>query len=85
MKYFISRGLLQPPLEVEIEGAPPCLFCGESVYHPSTAGPLVCSSCDCGRNRDGSSWTAAQSRARHAHFRAKIDGYRAIATTKEVS
>jgi hypothetical protein len=84
MKYFINRSLL-PPLEVEIEGVPPCLFCDAPVYHPSTGGPLVCNACDCGWNRDGSSWTAAQSRDRHEHWRAKIAEYSTCAKAKEIA
>ena len=76
MRYFISQGLLRPALEVEIEGVPPCLFCGDPVGSPSMDGPLVCGSCDCGRNRDGSCWTEEQAEARYAHRRSKVAEYR---------
>lgn len=47
MTYWISRDILgQPPLRVEHEGPPPCLWCGEPVTNPSMDGPLVCGPCD---------------------------------------
>lgn len=76
-RYFISQGIAYPPIEVEIDGVPPCLFCGDPVTRPSMDGPLVCGSCDCGRNRDGSQWTEAQAEERYAHRRAKVAEYRA--------
>jgi hypothetical protein len=78
VRYFISQGLLRPALEVEIDGVPPCLFCGESVTSPSMDGPLVCGSCDRGRNRDGSKWTEEQAEARYAHRRAKVAEYKDV-------
>jgi hypothetical protein len=82
--YFISRFPFASPIEVEIEAPPPCLFCGEPVVHPSMDGPLVCGSCDCGRNRDGSKWTEAQAEERWAHRKAQVAKYRAAAAKKEV-
>ena len=76
MKYLLSQGPLRHPIEVEIDGVPPCLFCGEPVARPSTDGPLVCGACDCGRNRDGSKWTEEQAEARYAHWRAMVAEYR---------
>jgi hypothetical protein len=76
MRYSISQGLLRHPLEVEIEGVPPCLFCGEPVTSPSMDGPLVCGACDCGRNRGGSKWTEAEAEERYAHRRSKVAEYR---------
>lgn len=85
MKYLISQGLLHPPLEVELEPPPPCLYCGEPVLHPSMDGPLVCACCDCGTNRDGTKWTYAQCAERYEHRRAKVDEYRERAAAKEIS
>jgi len=76
MRYSISQGLLRHPLEVEIDGVPPCLFCGEPVTSPSMDGPLVCGACDCGRNRGGSKWTEEQAEERYAHRRSKVAEYR---------
>ena len=76
MRYIISQGLLRPLLEVEIDGVPPCLFCGEPVERASMDGPLVCGACDCGNNRDGSRWTDEQARERYAHRRSMIVTYR---------
>jgi hypothetical protein len=73
--YYINQ-FPQPPLEIEIEGAPPCLFCGETVDRPSTDGPLVCAWCDCGRNRDGSKWSLDQATERYDHRRERIAKYR---------
>lgn len=82
MKYYISQGFLQPPLEIEIEGPPPCLFCGKLVHEPSMNGPLVCPSCDCGRNTDGSRWTNSEAHERHAHYAAAIAAYRTMIEAK---
>lgn len=76
MRYSIDQGLLRHPLEVEIDGVPPCLFCGEPVTSPSMDGPLVCGACDCGRNRGGSKWTEAQAEERYAHRRSMVATYR---------
>jgi glycine/D-amino acid oxidase-like deaminating enzyme len=73
--YYISQGLLKTPLEVEIEEPPPCLFCGEAVTRPSMDGPLVCGSCDCGRNRDGSKWTDEERARAWSHRRTQIAKY----------
>lgn len=73
--YYISQ-FPKAPIEVEVEGPPPCLFCGEAVTQPSMDGPLVCGSCDCGRNRDGSKWTNAQADERWKHRRAQVAKYR---------
>jgi hypothetical protein len=77
VRYFIAQGQARPPIEVEIVGVPPCLFCGEPVTSPSMDGPLVCGPCDCGCNRDGSKWTHAQAEERHAHQRSRVTAYRA--------
>jgi hypothetical protein len=75
VKLYIAQSRFSP-IEVVIDGAPPCLYCGEPVTAPSTDGPLVCCSCDCGCNRDGSRWTAEQARDRRLHFQRKVDEYR---------
>lgn len=85
MKYLISQGLLHPPLEVELEAPPPCLYCGEPVLRPSMDGPLVCACCDCGCNHDGTRWTPAQCDERYAHRSAKVAEYRERAEEKKVS
>lgn len=81
--YYINQGLQKPPLEVEIEAPPPCLFCGEPVTSPSMDGPLVCGSCDCGCNRDGSKWTAEESARAWGRRREQIAKYREMAEAGE--
>jgi hypothetical protein len=76
--YYISQGLFKPPLEVKIEGPPPCLFCGVPVFSPSMDGPLVCGSCDCGRNSDGSRWTDEERERAWSHCREQIAKYREV-------
>jgi hypothetical protein len=76
VRYLVSQGLLQPPIEVEIDGPPPCLYCGAPVTAPSMNGPLVCAPCDMGRNPDGSRWTPDEARDRDAHCRAQVAAYR---------
>ena len=71
MKYYINRGE-RKPLEVEYDGDPPCLFCNEPVTSPSTDGPLICGACDCGMNKDGTTWTNEQSSERWANRESKI-------------
>ncbi len=85
MRYFISQGLLRPALEVEIEGVPPCLFCGDPVTSPSMDGPLVCGRCDCGRNPDGSRWTEEQAEVRYAHRRSKVAEYRSAMIDRRIA
>jgi hypothetical protein len=77
VRYFINQGLLERPIEIEIESPPPCLYCGTPVTRPSMDGPLVCGPCDMGRNADGSKWTGEQARERRSYFRTKINEYRA--------
>lgn len=74
-RYRIDQGLLLPPILVDLESPPPCLFCGEPVMRPSSDGPLVCGWCDCGVNRDGTHWTPAQFHERWEHRLAKIEEY----------
>ena len=71
--YYING---QPPLAIELDAPPPCLFCGDPVVYPSTDGPLVCGLCDCGSNRDGSKWTEAQAIERWLHRGEQIAKYR---------
>lgn len=76
--YYISQSPFGPPLQVEIEGTPPCLFCGEHILLPSMDGPdgpLVCGSCDAGRNRDGSKWTQRQSKERWEQRSSQVEKY----------
>jgi len=74
--YVISQGIFKPPLEVQIDGVPPCLFCGVPVESPSMNGPLVCGPCDMGCNPDGSRWTAEQHDERQRHLAETIERYR---------
>jgi hypothetical protein len=76
VRYFISQGPLLPPITVEFDGPPPCLFCGTPVVEPSMNGPLVCAPCDCGTNPDGSKWTPDQAKEFHEHCRVMVDAYR---------
>ena len=77
--YYISRNEAftgKKPLRVEYEYPPPCLFCGHPITDEelSTDGPLVCPSCDCGRNRDGGGpWTPEQNNERWAHLRKEVN------------
>lgn len=81
--YYISQGLLNPPLEVEIEEPPPCLFCGIPVMHPSMDGPLVCGACDCGHNSDGSRWTDEDQARAWNRRRMQIAKYREASAKKQ--
>jgi hypothetical protein len=81
MTYYISR-FPNSPIAVEIEGTPPCLFCGEPVTSPSMDGPLVCGACDCGRNHDGSKWTEEQGAERWRHRREQVAKYREAAEAR---
>jgi hypothetical protein len=78
--YRIVDGIWGDAIYFELEGDPPCLYCGEPVTSPSMDGPLVCGPCDIGRNRDGTRWTEAQAKERHAHFQAELARHRANAT-----
>jgi len=81
--YHISRDISsQPSLRVLHDGPPPCLYCGEPVLHPSTAGPLICGPCDCNGGAillgkaDGGWDTHGTPRITHrhqAHFRHCVD------------
>lgn len=75
-RYRIGDGMFTKPIYVDIDGDPPCLYCGELVSSPSMDGPLVCGACDCGRNRDGTRWSEDRARERHAHFARMIATYR---------
>jgi hypothetical protein len=85
VRYLIDQGLFDPPLEIDLEEPPPCLFCGKPVHHPSMDGPLVCAWCDCGTNHDGTHWTPAQNRERWKHRRTKIAEYCDRSASKEIS
>jgi len=75
MTTYYIRQSSGAPLAIEIEGIPPCLFCGEPVHSPSMDGPLVCACCDCGCNRDGSKWTAEQLKERWEYGASMIAKY----------
>ena len=74
--YVIDRGLLEPPLEVEIDGIPPCLWCETPVIHRSTGGPLICGPCDLGLNQDGSRKTHEDHERGAANYRRRIAEYK---------
>jgi hypothetical protein len=62
---------------VEYDANAPCWMCGEPVGEASMGGTVVCPSCDCGYNRDGTKWTLAECSAAHERFaaaRAALDG-----------
>ena len=76
MKYLIHRNEAftgRKPLKVEYDGDPPCLFCNQPVTSPSTDGPLVCGTCDCGCNNDGRPWTREENKAAHENFNRRIE------------
>ncbi len=65
--YWIRRDISgQPPLRVDHEGPPPCLWCGEPVLSPSMDGPLVCGLCDMGRL--GEHWMNYSARKQHLRY-----------------
>jgi len=70
VKYCIRS---RPPIEVEIDGVPSCLYCGDSVIHRSMDGPLVCVWCDMGCDRDGARWTLERATERYRHFRERVE------------
>jgi len=74
--YFLGDGMFAPQIVVKIAGTPPCFWCGVPVTRPSMDGPLVCGSCDCGRNKDGSRWTSVQYGTNKQHFVDAIAKYR---------
>lgn len=76
--YYIGGGLLGEAIEVQLEGPPPCLWCGDPVLSPSCDGPMVCAPCDMGRNKDGSVWAAEGRSERREHFRSEIKKYRML-------
>ena len=85
MRYFIApQGTMQTPIEVDVDGVPPCLFCGEPVTSPSMGGPLVCGACDGERNHDGTRWTGAQALERYSHRRDKIAKYQGLMTDRRM-
>ena len=45
---------------------PECLMCGANDFMPSMDGPLICSWCDMGKNRDGSPWSAQEAQDRRS-------------------
>jgi hypothetical protein len=75
MYYFINR-FPDASIRVEIEGIPPCFYCGEPVTDPSCDGPLVCPMCDMGLNPDGTKWSLRDHYKRVKHFKECIEKYR---------
>jgi len=73
--YTISRFWKMSDLHIRIQGVPPCFHCGVPVISPSCDGPLICGSCDCGRNADGTRKTDEQYKANKKHFGMMIDAY----------
>jgi hypothetical protein len=47
---------------VEYDDTAPCRMCGQPIIEASMGGTDVCPWCDCGYNRDGSKWSAADFR-----------------------
>lgn len=76
MKRYSIGGVFSPVIVVEIDGVPPCFWCGLSVERPSMDGPLVCWRCDMGVNTDGSRWTSEQHAANAQRFCDSIERYR---------
>lgn len=72
--YYINR-MFASPIKINIEGVPPCLWCGEPVVSPSMDGPLVCALCDMGMNEDGTKWTPEQYQEKLKHFNDQILKY----------
>jgi hypothetical protein len=70
--YYIG---MFPGVKVTIVGVPPCLWCAAPVLRPSMDGPLVCATCDCGINPDGSQWTAQEYAMRRRHFEDTVEQY----------
>lgn len=54
---------------IEYDETAPCWYCGLPVGSASMGGTVVCPSCDCGMNRDGSKWAEQQAAERFAHYR----------------
>jgi hypothetical protein len=55
---------------VEYDPTLPCWMCDEPVGAASMSGTVVCPSCDCGLNRDGSRWTLAETDHAYKRFAA---------------
>jgi hypothetical protein len=83
MKYLLADGP-NPPIEVELEPPPPCLFCDAAVETPSYESPLVCELCVQSQHPDGTRWTHADTEERWRNRRRRIDVYRALETTRTV-
>jgi hypothetical protein len=54
--------------QVKYDAYAPCWYCGFPVGEASMGGTVVCPSCDCGLNHDGSRWTAEQARTMYRNF-----------------
>jgi len=73
--YYIG-GVWRPAVEIEFDGPPTCIYCGDSPIEPSMDGPLVCSHCDMGVNKDGSRKTEEQIHEQRQHFATFTEKYR---------
>lgn len=71
MYYKIAKykGVNGKPMFVPYDADAPCWYCGNPVGEASIGGTVVCPSCDCGSNRDGTKWTWIQYNQRMKHFR----------------
>jgi hypothetical protein len=50
-----------------------CIYCNEPVGSLSMGGPAVCPACDCGNNRDGSTWSMEQASRFYDNARRRIE------------
>ena len=55
--------------EVSYDPDAPCWMCGLAVEEASMGGTVICPSCDCGLNRDGSQWSPAEAELAFQSFR----------------
>lgn len=61
MKVATYTGLDGAKLVIEYDEDAPCRICGLPVVEASIGGTDVCPWCDCGKHRDGTSWTFRES------------------------
>lgn len=55
--------------KVEYDADAPCWMCGLPVIAASMGGTVVCPWCDCGKHRDGTSWTTEDAEKAAKRFR----------------
>ena len=46
--------------KIDYDADAPCWLCGFPVESASMGGTVLCPACDCGRHRDGTQWTYAE-------------------------